>query len=136
MDEDVLDDVFTYQWVRVDADGTSNEEDITDATDATYTLTADERGKKVKVEVRFVDILGGEETRTSAPTETLPGVTVSTPALTVTEEDTAGDSYTVVLDSQPTANVTVTVAGHAGTDVTPSPTSLTFTRRTGARPRR
>ena len=127
MDEDVLDDVFTYQWVRVDADGTSNEEDITDATDATYTLTADERGKKVKVEVRFVDILGGEETRTSAPTATLPGVTVSTPALTVTEEDTAGDSYTVVLNSQPTATVTVTVAGHAGTDVTPSPTSLTFT---------
>ena len=127
MDDDVLDDVFTYQWVRVDADGTSNEEDITDATDATYTLTADERGKKVKVEVRFVDILGGEETRTSAPTETVPGVTVSTPALTVTEEDTAGDSYTVVLNSQPTATVTVTVAGHAGTDVTPSPTSLTFT---------
>ena len=130
MDEDELDDVFTYQWVRVDADGTSNEEDITDATDATYTLTADERGKKVKVEVRFVDILGGEETRTSAPTETLPGVTVSTPALTVTEEDTTGASYTVVLNSQPTATVTVTVAGHAGTDVTPSPTSLTFTTTT------
>ena len=130
MDEDELDDVFTYQWVRVDADGTSNEEDITDATDATYTLTADERGKKVKVEVRFVDILGGEETRTSAPTETLPGVTVSKTALTVTEEDPTGDSYTVVLDSQPTATVTVTVAGHAGTDVTPSPTSLTFTTTT------
>ena len=127
MDEDVLDDVFTYQWVRVDADGTSNEEDITDETDATYTLTDDERGKKVKVEVRFVDILGGEETRTSAATETVPGVTVSTPALTVTEEDTTGATYTVVLNSQPTANVTVTVAGHAGTDVTPSPTSLTFT---------
>ena len=127
MDEDELDDVFTYQWVRVDADGTSNEEDITDATDATYTLTADERGKKVKVEVRFVDILGGEETRTSAPTATLAGVTVSTPALTVTEEDTAGDSYTVVLNSQPTATVTVTVAGHAGTDVTLTPSSATLT---------
>ena len=127
MDEDVLDDVFTYQWVGVDADGTSNEADITDATAVTYTLTDDERGKKVKVKVRFVDILGGEETRTSAPTETVPGVTVSTPALTVTEEGTTGDSYTVVLNSQPTANVTVTVAGHAGTDVTPSPTSLTFT---------
>ena len=127
MDEDVLDDVFTYQWMRVDADGTSSEEDITDATDATYTLTADERGKKVKVEVRFVDILGGEETRTSAPTATLPGVTVSKTALTVTEEDTTGDSYTVVLDSQPTANVTVTVAGHAGTDVTLTPSSATLT---------
>ena len=55
------------------------------------------------------------------------GVTVSRTALTVTEQDTTGDSYTVVLDSQPTANVTVTVAGHAGTDVTPDPTTLTFT---------
>ena len=58
---------------------------------------------------------------------TTPGVTVSKTALTVAEEDTTGDSYTVVLDTQPTANVRVTVAGHAGTDVTPSPTSLTFT---------
>ena len=68
--------------------------------------------------------------RTNSTTETVPGVTVSKTALTVTEEDTTGAGYTVVLDSQPTANVTVTVAGHAGTDVTPSPTSLTFTTTT------
>ena len=54
-------------------------------------------------------------------------ITVSKTALTVTEEDTTGDSYTVVLDSRPTADVTVTVAGHAGTDVTPDPGTLTFT---------
>ena len=36
---------------------------------------------------------------------TTPGVTVSKTALTVTEEDTTGGSYTVVLDTQPTANV-------------------------------
>ena len=58
------------------------------------------------------------------------GVTVSETALTVTEEDTTGDSYTVVLDSQPTANVVVTVAGHAGTEVLPAPTTLTFTSTT------
>ena len=56
-----------------------------------------------------------------------PGVTVSTTALTVTEQDTTGGSYTVVLDTEPTATVTVTVAGHSGTDVTPDPTTLTFT---------
>ena len=55
------------------------------------------------------------------------GVTVSTTALTVTEADTTGGSYTVVLDSEPTATVTVTVAGHAGTDVTRTPGTLTFT---------
>ena len=96
MDDDVLDDVFTYQWVRVDADGTSNEEDITDETDATYTLTADDRGKKVKVEVRFVDILGGEETRTSAPTATLAGVpnTAATGAPTITGTAQVGETLT------------------------------------------
>ena len=56
-----------------------------------------------------------------------PGVTVSETALTVTEQDTTGDSYTVVLDTEPTANVTVTVAGHSGTDVTANPGTLTFT---------
>ena len=55
------------------------------------------------------------------------GVTVSETALTVTEADTSGDSYTVVLDTQPTANVVVTVAGHSGTDGLPAPTTLTFT---------
>ena len=55
------------------------------------------------------------------------GVSVSKTALTVTEADTTGDTYTVVLNTRPTANVTVTVAGHAGTDATPSPTTLAFT---------
>ena len=96
MDDDVLDDVFTYQWVRVDADGTSNEEDITDATDATYTLTADDQGTQVKVEVRFVDILVGEETRTSAPTATLAGVpnTAATGAPTITGTAQVGETLT------------------------------------------
>ena len=54
-------------------------------------------------------------------------MSVSRTTLTVTEEDTTGGSYTVVLNTRPTANVTLTVAGHAGTDVTPSPATLTFT---------
>ena len=54
-------------------------------------------------------------------------VTVLPTTLTVTEQDADGDTYTVVLDTEPTANVVVTVAGHASTDVTPTPTALTFT---------
>ena len=53
------------------------------------------------------------------------GVTVSATALTV-NEDTTG-TYTVVLDSQPTANVTVTPSRTGSTDVTFSPPTLTFT---------
>ena len=54
-------------------------------------------------------------------------MTVSETALTVDEEDTTGSSYTVVLDAEPTGEVTVTVGGHAGTDLTVTPGSLTFT---------
>ena len=105
LDADGLTSVsYSYQWIRVDADGTSNPADITDATDATYTLVDADLGKKIKVRVTFVDDASHTETLTSAATETVPGVTVSTPALTVTEEDTTGATYTVVLNSQPTAN--------------------------------
>ena len=55
------------------------------------------------------------------------GVTVSKPSLTVTEQDSSGDTYTVVLDSQPTANVTISIGGQSGTDVTAAPTPMTFT---------
>ena len=67
MDTDGLTGVdFTYKWFRVDPDGMSNPADITDATAATYTLTAADAGKKVKVKVSFTDELSGEEERTSA----------------------------------------------------------------------
>ena len=128
---------YTYQWLRVDADGVSNETNI-GANAATYTPVAADVGKKIKVQVSFTDDGGTSETLTSAAypssgTIMLPaGVTVSNSTLTVTEQNTTGDSYTVVLNSQPTATVTVTVAGHAGTDVTPTPTTLTFTSTTWA----
>ena len=56
------------------------------------------------------------------------GVTVSKTALSIDEGATG--TYTVVLDSQPTANVTVTVGG-AAADVSVEPTTpLTFTAST------
>ena len=57
---------FTYQWVRVDADGTSNPVDITDANAATYTLTDADESKKIKVKVSFTDNLETTETLTSS----------------------------------------------------------------------
>ena len=53
------------------------------------------------------------------------GVTVSPASLEVTEGGSA--TYTVALASQPTGPVTVRVSGHAGTDLTPDPSSLSFT---------
>ena len=65
-DQDGLPSMFTYQWVRVDADGASNPLDISGAESATYILTDDDVGKKVKVKVSFTDNLNGKEERTSA----------------------------------------------------------------------
>ena len=62
---------YSYQWVRVDADGLSNPADITDATDATYTLVDADLGKTLKVRVTFDDDGGNTETLTSAATATV-----------------------------------------------------------------
>ena len=105
---------------------------VTSGTTTSHTITGLANGTEytVRVSATRTDANDGppsaEETGTPA-VPIAPGVTVSKTALTVTEQDTTGDSYTVALDTQPTANVAVTVAGHAGTDVTPNPTTLTFT---------
>ena len=47
--------------------------------------------------------------------------------LTVTEGYAAGSSYTVKLATEPSGSVSVSITGHAGTDVTLDKTTLTFT---------
>ena len=58
------------------------------------------------------------------------GITLGKTALTVAENGRA--TYTVALNSEPTADVTVTITGHAGTDLTLTPATamLTFTPST------
>ena len=55
-----------------------------------------------------------------------PGLELSKPELAVTEGASA--SYTVALTSQPTGQVTVTVSGTAGTDLSVVENTLTFSR--------
>ena len=57
---------YSYQWVA--SDGTTDT-DIPDATDATYTLVADDEGQTIKVRVTFTDDAENETTLTSAATE-------------------------------------------------------------------
>ena len=52
------------------------------------------------------------------------GVTISRTTLTIDEG--GSDTYTVVLDTEPSAGVTVTISGHSGTDVSLDDTELTF----------
>ena len=56
-----------------------------------------------------------------------PGIRVSTTMLSVEEGAIRGNSYTVRLDTQPTGNVTVTITGQAGTNLTVTSSPLTFT---------
>ncbi len=94
---------YTYQWYRVDADGTSNETLIPGATGATYTLTSDEGARKVKVKMSFTDELNGKEARTSAAFPLTSTVTRSTyAARNVTATVTAARSFRVMWDAAPT----------------------------------
>ena len=61
-DADGLSNVqYEYQWLADDSD-------ISGATNATYTLVAEDEGKAIKVKVSFTDDAGNEETLTSEPT--------------------------------------------------------------------
>ena len=53
---------YEYQWL-------ANDSDISGATNATYTLVAEDEGKAIKLEVTFIDDAGNEETLTSAATD-------------------------------------------------------------------
>ena len=56
---------FTWQWIRVVGE---LEADISGASSRTYTLTADDRGRTIKVKVSFTDLGGGAESATSEET--------------------------------------------------------------------
>ena len=121
---------YKVQWKSgTQSYNTGNRQAITSGSTISHTIPSLTNGTEYTVRVTATRT-GANDGPPSAGvmgTPEAPGVTVSESALTVTEEDTTGDNYTVVLDTRPTVNVTVTVSGHGGTDVTPTPASLTFT---------
>ena len=115
---------YTWQWL-------ADNREIPGAGNIAYRLTEAEEGKRIKVRVGFTDDLGGKESLTSVATDPvplLPKVVVQPTSLEMDEGASA--SYTVALRAEPTGEVTVAVGGTAGTDVTVSPASLTFTAAT------
>ena len=118
---------YTYQWVRVDG---VTETVITGERSSSYTLTADDEGKRVKVSVEFVDDNGfaegplESEAYPASEVIRMGKVIVSPTALTIVEG--SSEAYTVVLDSQPSATVTVTVGIDGEADFSVSATRLTF----------
>ena len=114
-DTDGLPDTFpndyTFQWVREEGNGSN--QPIPGQTSQTYTLSNDDVGKKVGVQVSFTDRLGTMETVTSAAfpaigTVTPPLVTVTGPSSAV--EEGSDLMFTFTLNKAASTNLTVNVA--------------------------
>ena len=101
----------TAQTVRV----TAGQDDDTADDEETLTHTASGGGYGSVAEDLDVTVDDDDE----------PGLVLSKSSLGPAEG--ASESYTVRLATQPTAQVTVTITGHSGTDLTLDETSLTFT---------
>ena len=78
--------VFAYQWIRRDL-ATDTETNIEGATGLTYTVTAEDEGKGLRVRVTFTDDAGNEESVTSY-------LASASPALIIPDEDVANTSAT------------------------------------------
>ena len=132
-DDGLVNATYSYQWVANDG-GTAT--DISGATDATYTLAADDEGKTIKVRVTVTDDAGNETTLSSGATDTveapqppakptgLSAAAVSHDAVTLAWDDPRDDAITgyVILrrdrELHPVETF-VTIAGDTGsTDTT------------------
>ena len=132
---DVLPSNYSLQgdgvWQAEDTYGINVTDDDLDEDNESFTLTLKYTNLVNRV-TPLVDTSGNACGSVCTVTVTITdddtaGVTVSESSLTVAEEDTTGDTYTVLLDSQPTADVTITIGGQSGTDVTAAPSPMTFT---------
>ena len=122
-DEDGMTDaVFAYQWVRVDPN-TSTETDIAGATGSTYTVTAADAGKGIKVRVTFTDDGGNDELLTSNATTgiTATGLYVRFAAL---DGDTLTLNFNATLDEGVTLPLTAFSVSVNGIAQTPSAVSV------------
>ena len=90
----------------IDSTWTDGPQSVT-TTSATLTGLAAETPYEVQDRAENDEGAEAWSSEATGTTTALPAVTVSKTTLTVTEEDATGDSYTVALDSQPTADVTV-----------------------------
>ena len=90
---------YTYQWVRVDSNGTSNETDI-GSDSSTYTLLAADVGKKIWVKVSFTDDADNVEgplTSDAYPASgTVAAAPNAAPAFTSSATFTAAENQTAV----------------------------------------
>ena len=124
---------ITWQWASV-ASTNGAWTDISGATSDTYTPASGDAGHYLRATASYDDAEGsGKSARgvSDNPLAKAPGVTVSPTSLTI-DEGSSG-TYTVVLDTLPSGDVTVAI-GSDNTDVTANPASLTFSTTDWATP--
>ena len=117
--ETLANDVLTFSldnWNQAQTVTVNAGEDDDGADEAEVTLSHAVSGASEYQNVGATDVTVAITDKDSA------GVSISKTELTITEG--GSDSYTVVLDAQPTAEVTVTISGHSGTDVSLSGETL------------
>ena len=114
----------TTTWSTAQTVTVSATEDDSDDTDGTATITH----TATSTDPDYGGITIASVTATEADNDTLAGVTLSKTSLTVTEGGSA--TYAVVLNTAPSANVTVAVANRGqssdDSDLTVAPASLSF----------
>ena len=118
----------SHQWIRVDANGTSNPTDIGTNSDM-YTLTGNEVGKRVKVEVNFYDsdfnteIVLSAAYPASGTVTAAPGVNTAPTAMdsAVTTSENTNHTFAAAefsyadIDGDALASVKITALPAAGT---------------------
>ena len=118
---------FAWQWIA--NDGTADA-DIAGATGSTYTPTAAEVGKTLKVRVAFTDDGGSGETLVSAATATvaavLPAVSVEAAASSVTEGAAAAFTLSRLGDTAAALTVSVSVSEDGAVLAGTPPTEAVF----------
>ena len=123
----------TYMsWVQIPGSGASTTDytvtGLNNGVNHTFQVRAVRERHYVDRGTNFVDTKEGAASDEVMATPRIPpGVTLSETSLTVSEVDNA--TYTVMLDTEPTAAVEIAVAKEAGgdADLTVAPSSLTFT---------
>ena len=88
-DNGIPDGAFSYQWLRVDNDIST---EISGATGSDYTLKPDDEGKQVKVRVTFTDDAGNPESLESATVVIPAGGDLTADAASLTFTSTDWDS--------------------------------------------
>ena len=107
--------------------------DWDDAQTVTVTAAEDDDGVTDAVATLIHTISGGGYASTTVPNVEVSitendtaNIVLSEPGLTLTEGDAVGSSYTVKLATKPSGTVSVSITGHADTDLSLDKTTLTF----------